>query len=106
MVGVKGVFRGRCCRTAGGSPRDAKRTFDVSRMKKHGNSLLWLHALHQVDKKYGFVSKMETDTISMYNCQQFESVFEIVNTSRDLYFDRSYPSEKHEAWLNGKCVHN
>lgn len=59
-----------------------------------------------VDKKYTFIRRIETDTASTHDSQHFDNVFDTSNTSRDVYADRGYPSEDREAWLKAKGFRN
>ena len=82
--------------------RPAKRRqkdLDATWTKKHGKSHFGYKLLINVDKKYKFIRKIETDTASTHDSQHFDNVFDTTNTSRAVYADRGYPSEQREAWL-------
>lgn len=72
---------------------------DATWTKKHGKSHFGYKLSINVDKKYKFIRKIETDTASTHDSQHFDNVFDKSNTSRDVYADRGYPSEAREAWL-------
>ena len=52
-----------------------------------------------VDKKYKFICKTETDTASAQDCRHFDNVSYTSNTSRDVYADRGYRSKERSTWL-------
>ena len=85
--------------------RPAKRRqkdLDATWTKKHGKSHFGYKLSINVDKKYKFIRRIETDTASTHDSQHFDNVFDTSNTSRDVYADRGYPSEDREAWLKAK----
>jgi len=59
-----------------------------------------------LDKKHKIIRRIETDTASTHDGQHFNNVFDTSNTSRDIYVDRSYPSEEREAWLKENGFRN
>jgi len=52
------------------------------------------------------IRKVETDTASRHDSQQFVNVFDTGNTSKDVYADRGYPSKEREAWLKANGYRN
>jgi len=74
-----------------------QKDLDASWTRKHGKSYFGYKLSINVDKKYKFIRKIETDTASTHDSQHFEKVFDSCNTSRDVYADRGYPSEEREA---------
>jgi len=83
-----------------------QKDLDASWTRKHGKSYFGYKLSINVDKKYKFIRKIETDTASTHDSQHFEKVFDSCNTSRDVYADRGYPSEEREAWLKEKGFRN
>lgn len=82
--------------------RPAKRRqkdIDATWTKKHGKSHFGYKLSINVDKKYKFIRRLETDTARTHDSQHFDTVFDANNTSRNVYADRGYPSETREAWL-------
>lgn len=59
-----------------------------------------------IDKQYKIIRRIETDTVSTHDSQHVDNVFDPGNTSRDVYADRGYPSEKREAWLKDNGFRN
>lgn len=79
---------------------------DATWTKKHGKSHFGYKLSINVDKKYQFIRKIETDTASTHDSQHFDKVFDASNTSREVYADRGYPSEAREAWLKENGFRN
>jgi len=89
--------------------RPAKRRqkdLDATWTKKHGKSHFGFKLSINVDKKYKFIRRLETDTASTHDSQHFDNVFDTGNTSRAVYADRGYPSEAREAWLKENGFRN
>ena len=89
--------------------RPAKRRqkdLDATWTKKHGKSHFGYKLSINVDKKYKFIRKIETDTASTHDSQHFDNVFDTSNTRRAVYADRGYPSEQREAWLKAHGFRN
>jgi IS5 family transposase len=76
-----------------------QKDLDATWTKKHGKSHFGYKLSINVDTKYKIIRKIETDTASTHDSQHFDNVFDTVNTSRDVYADRGYPSAEREAWL-------
>lgn len=51
-------------------------------------------------------SAIETDTASTHDSQHLDTVFDTINTSREVYADRGYPSKACEAWLKQNGFRN
>lgn len=79
---------------------------DATWTKKHGKSHFGYKLSINVDKKYQFIRKIETDTASTHDSQPFDKGFAASNTSREVYADRGYPSEAREAWLKENGFRN
>ena len=67
---------------------------------KGGKNHLGYKLSIDVDKKHKIIRRIETDTASTHDSQDFDNVFDPTNTSPEVYADQCYPSEKREAWLN------
>jgi IS5 family transposase len=76
-----------------------QKDLDATWTKKHGKSHFGYKLSINVDKKYKIIRQIETDTARTHDSQHFDNVFDLVNTSRDVYADRGYPSAEREAWL-------
>ena len=74
-----------------------QKDLDATWTKKHGKSHFGYKLSINVDTKYKIIRKIETDTASTHDSQHFDNVFDTVNTSRDVYADRGYPSAEREA---------
>ncbi len=81
------------------SAQRRQKDIDASWTKKHGKSHFGYRLSIDVDKKYTLIRKIETDTASTHDSQHLDNVLDASNTSRDVYADRGYPSERREAWL-------
>jgi transposase, IS5 family len=79
---------------------------DATWTKKHGKSYFGYKLSINVDGKYKFIRRIETDTASTHDSQHFDNVFDTSNTSRDVYADRGYPSEGREDWLKANGFRN
>ena len=67
---------------------------DATWTKKHGKSHFGYKLSVGVDKKYKIIRKIETDTASTHDSQQFDNVFDTENTSRDVYACLLYTSPR------------
>ena len=83
-----------------------QKDLDATWTKKHGKSHFGYKLSINVDRKYKVIRQIETDTASTNDSQHFDKVFDMSNTSRDVYADRGYPSEEREAWLKEKGFRN
>lgn len=59
-----------------------------------------------VDVRHKFIRKIQTSTASEHDSRHLESVLDRANTSADVYADRGYPSEKHDALLKAGGYRN
>ena len=76
-----------------------QKDLDATWTTKHGKSHFGYKLSVSVDRKYKFIRKFKTDTARVHDSQHFEAVVDDLNTSRDVYTDRGYPSKAREAWL-------
>ena len=79
---------------------------DATWTRKHGKSYFGYKLSINIDKQYKIIRRIETDTASTHDSQHVDNVFDPGNTSRDVYADRGYPSEKREAWLKNNGFRN
>ncbi|MBK5914732.1 IS5 family transposase, partial [Rhodocyclus purpureus] len=79
---------------------------DATWTKKHGKTHFGYKLSINVDKKYKAIRKFETDTASTHDSQHFDKVFDRLNTSLDVYADRSYTSQSREDWLKEEGYRN
>jgi IS5 family transposase len=83
-----------------------QKDIDATWTKKHGKSQFGYKLSINIDKKYKFIRKIETDTARTHDSQHFDRVFDTSNTSRDVYADRGYPSEERTVWLKQNGFRN
>lgn len=72
---------------------------DATWTKQHGKRYFGYKLSVNVDKTHTFIRKIVADTASTGDACHLEDAFAQVNTSRDVYADRGYPSRAREAWL-------
>ncbi len=76
-----------------------QKDLDATWIKKHGKPS-WLYKLSvNVDRRYKVIRRIETDTASTHDSQHFDAVLNPVNTCREVYADKGYPSAAWEAQL-------
>ena len=85
------------CRPAGSPPSGAK-DLDATWTKKHGKTTSATSS-PSTSTRSTRSSARSRPTRSTHDSQHFDNVFDTVNTSRDVYADRGYPSAEREAWL-------
>lgn len=83
-----------------------QKDLDATWVKKHGQSHFGYKLSINADNKYKVIRKIETDTASTHDSQNFTNVLDPCNTSRDVYADRAYPSEAREAELKARDFRN
>ena len=83
-----------------------QKDIDATWTKKHGKNTFGYKLSINVDKKYKIIRRIETDTASTHDSQHFDNIFDALNTNRDVYADRGYPSEAREAWLKEQSFRN
>ncbi len=79
---------------------------DATWTKKHGKSYYGYKLSVNVDKRYKVIRKIVTDTARTGDSGHFDTVFDPVNTCRDVYADCGYPSKEREAWLKENGYRN
>jgi IS5 family transposase len=73
---------------------------DATWTKKHGKSHPGYKLSINVDKRYKVIRTIQTGTASTHDSQHFDALLSTANTSRDVYADKGYPSQKRDAALN------
>ncbi len=83
-----------------------QKDLDARWTKKHGQSHHGYKLTVNVDVRHKFIRKIQTSTASEHDSRHLESVLDRANTSADVYADRGYPSEKHDALLKAGGYRN
>jgi transposase, IS5 family len=80
-------------------PKRRQKDLDATWTTKHGKSHYGYKLTANVDKKHKIIRKIVTDTASIHDSMHFEAAMEPLNTSRDVFADRGYPSKERQVWL-------
>lgn len=67
--------------------------------QKHAKSHHGYKLSFNVNKRHKLIRKIETGTAATHDGQDFETVLNASNTSRDVHADTGYPSAEREAQL-------
>jgi IS5 family transposase len=80
-------------------PKRRQKDLDATWTSKHGKSHYGYKFTVNVDNKHKFIRKIVTDTASPHDSMHFEAAIDPLNTSRDVFADRGYPSKERQDWL-------
>lgn len=80
-------------------PKRRQKDLDATWTQKHDKSHYGYKLTVNVDNKHKFIRKIVTDTASPHDSMHFEAAIDPLNTSRDVFADRGYPSKERQAWL-------
>lgn len=78
-----------------------QKDLDATWTKKHGKSHFGYKLSVNVGKRHKFIRRIVTDTASTHDSQHFEAIMDSANTSRDVYADRGYPSDRNRIQRKG-----
>ena len=111
-VGVDGVYRTVTLVREGDTPSDwaenKARQKDVdARWTRKNNVNHYGYKNHiSIDAKHKFIRKFEITPASTHDSQVFESLFDLHNSSREIYADSAYRSDEHDTLLKKEGYRN
>lgn len=66
---------------------------DATWTKKHGKNHFGYKLSINVDNKYKFIRKYQTDTAKVHDSQHIDALLDLSNTSKDIYADSGYAGQ-------------